>query len=148
MDQHQDHSRAHQGVAISIEKDSLANARSLKQRHSIQRALGFKNIVIYVLVFINLLLCSKLFSTWSRQQPQPGSFSTTSQNTLAPEEPPHEGGEDASTPEFWIKMALIVFLVLIGGVFAGKRIRAHMQLRFNREGWILRGHVQRHQQRA
>ncbi|KAF9956281.1 hypothetical protein BGZ70_009984 [Mortierella alpina] len=120
MDQHQDHTHAHQGVTISMEKDSLANARSLKQRHSIQRALGFKNIVIYVLVFINLLLCSKLFSTWSRQQPQSGSFFlTTSQNTLAPEEPPHEGGEDASTPEFWIKMALIVFLVLIGGLTIG-----------------------------
>ncbi|KAF9288554.1 hypothetical protein BGZ68_000107 [Mortierella alpina] len=122
MDQHQDHTHVHQGVTISMEKDSLANARSRKQRHSIQRALGFKNIVIYVLVFTNLLLCSKLFSTWSRQQPQqpqPGSF-LTAKTTLAPEEPPHEGGEDASTPEFWIKMALIVFLVLIGGVFAGK----------------------------
>ncbi|KAF9941015.1 hypothetical protein BGZ67_006071 [Mortierella alpina] len=119
MDQHQDPTHAHPGVAVSMEKDSLANARSRKQRHSIQRALGFKNIVIYVLVFINLLLCSKLFSTWSRQQPQSGLL-TTSQSTLAPEEPPHDGGEDASTPEFWIKMALIVFLVLIGGVFAGK----------------------------
>ncbi len=108
-----------QDVAIAMEKDSVANARSRTQRHSIQRALGFKNIVIYVLVFTNLLLCSKLFSTWSRQQPQPGSL-LTAKNTFAPEEPPHEGGEDASTPEFWIKMALIVFLVLIGGVFAGK----------------------------
>ncbi|KAF9574225.1 hypothetical protein EC968_007149 [Mortierella alpina] len=117
MDQH--HTHAHQGVAIAMEKDSVANARSRKQRHSIQRALGFKNVVIYVLVFINLLLCSKLFSTWSRQQPQPGSFSTTNRNSLAPEEPPHEGGEDASTPEFWIKMALIVFLVLIGGLTIG-----------------------------
>ncbi|KAF9950369.1 hypothetical protein BGZ72_007972 [Mortierella alpina] len=104
-----------------MEKDSIANARSRKQRHSIQRALGFKNIVIYVLVFTNLLLCSKLFSTWSRQQPQqaqPGSF-LAAKSAFAPEEPPHEGGEDASTPEFWIKMALIVFLVLIGGLTIG-----------------------------
>ncbi|KAF9135644.1 hypothetical protein BGW39_001524 [Mortierella sp. 14UC] len=109
-------------VAITMEKDSTANARSLKERHSVQRSLGFKNMVIYVLLFVNFVLCSKLYSTWSAGNNNTGAFSATGCSTLGEavgEEPEHEGG-DVSTPEFWIKMALIVFLVLIGGVFAGK----------------------------
>lgn len=113
---HDDH-----GVAITMEKDTEANHRSRKERHGIQRALGFKNIVIYVLVFINLLLCAKIFSTWScgRRTKDPGSFSAlAAEGTKAYGEGGE--GEDSSSPQFWIKMGLIVFLVLIGGVFAGK----------------------------
>lgn len=112
-------------VAITMEKDSAANSRSLKERHSVQRALGFKNIVIYVLVFVNLLLCSKVYSSWSssgnnNNNKDSGAFHANGCSTLGEGEGgEHEGG-DASTPEFWIKMALIMFLVLIGGVFAGK----------------------------
>jgi len=103
------------GVAITMEKDSEANLRSRKERHAIQRALGFKNIVIYVLVFFILVLCAKINSCYSVGRPNknPGSLAA-----LAATEPEGEGG-DASSPEFWIKMGLIVFLVLIGGVFAG-----------------------------
>lgn len=119
-------------VAITMEKDSAANARSLKERHSVQRALGFKNIVIYALVFVNLLLCSRLFSTWSfgnndKNNGDSGAFNAAAAAAAftplgeSMGEPEHEGG-DASTPEFWIKMGLIVFLVLIGGVFAGLTI--------------------------
>ncbi|KAK3839906.1 MAG: hypothetical protein J3R72DRAFT_446959 [Linnemannia gamsii] len=110
-------------VAITMEKDSAANARSLRERHSVQRSLGFKNMVIYVLLFVNLLLCSKLYSTWSAGNSNgsnTGAFSATGGCSTIEEEP-HEGG-DASTPEFWIKMALILFLVIIGGVFAGLTI--------------------------
>lgn len=114
-------------VAITMEKDSAANTRSLKERHSIQRSLGFKNMVIYVLLFVNLLLCSKLFSTWSsgsNNKNNVGAFNAAGascdSSTLGEGEGGEHEGSDASTPEFWIKMALIVFLVLIGGVFAGK----------------------------
>ena len=110
-------------MAITIEKDSTSpqtcSNRASRPRNA---ALGFKNIIIYVLVFTNLLLCSKLFSIWSRAS----AVSTPKQDNdwlmmamVGSEEPEHEGG-DAGTPEFWIKMGLIVFLVLIGGVFAGK----------------------------
>ncbi|GJJ76045.1 metal transporter CNNM [Entomortierella parvispora] len=116
----QDHS-----VAITIEKDSSSlqtcSSRASRPRNS---ALGLKNIIIYVLVFTNLLLCSKLFSTWSRAS----TVSTPKQDNdwlvmamVGTEKPEHEG-EDAGTPEFWLKMGLIVFLVLIGGVFAGLTI--------------------------
>ncbi|KAF8944637.1 hypothetical protein BGZ47_003965 [Haplosporangium gracile] len=127
---HQQHNDS-STVAITMEKDSTANARSLKERHPVQRSLGFKNMVIYVLLFINLLLCSKLFLTWSsgsnnNSKSNIGAFSAASAScdcsTLGEGEGgEHEGG-DASTPEFWIKMALIMFLVLIGGVFAGLTI--------------------------
>ncbi|KAF9311560.1 hypothetical protein BG003_007287 [Podila horticola] len=118
----------HSTVAITMEKDkSIAtNAkRSQQKRVAVQRALGFKNVVIYVLVFLNLVLCAKLYSVWSRDStPTPtgkhGSDALWA-TRLAGEEPEHEGG-DASTPDFWIKMALIVFLVMIGGVFAGLTI--------------------------
>ncbi|KAG0250088.1 hypothetical protein BG011_008655, partial [Mortierella polycephala] len=104
------------GVCITMEKEMHANARSRKDRQSIQRALGFKNVIIYILVFVNLLLCSKLLSIWSRRhEQQPGSNLLILRELNEPE---HGGGEDASTPQFWLKMALIVFLVLIGGVFA------------------------------
>ncbi|KAG0308551.1 hypothetical protein BGZ98_007637 [Dissophora globulifera] len=116
-------------VAITMEKDTSAHSRSRSERRGIQRALGFKNVVIYVLVFVNLLLCSRLFSTWSRQNyghnKEGYCKPTGSSGLLMTEEPEggHEGdGEDASTPEFWIKMALIVLLVLTGGVFAGLTI--------------------------
>ncbi|KAG0275289.1 hypothetical protein BGZ95_008961 [Linnemannia exigua] len=113
---HQQHDNTNV-VAITMEKDSAANARSLKERHSVQRSLGFKNMVIYVLLFVNLLLCSKLYSTWSAGNSKgsnTGAFSATGGCSTLGEEPEHEGG-DTSTPEFWIKMALILFLVLIGG---------------------------------
>lgn len=114
-----------QTVAITMEKGkSIAtNAkRSQQERVSVQRALGFKNVVIYVLVFLNLVLCSKLYSTWSKDTTttQPKGGKGYALWATQPEEPEHEGG-DASTPDFWIKMALIVFLVMIGGVFAGKQ---------------------------
>ncbi|KAF9361762.1 hypothetical protein BGX34_006939 [Mortierella sp. NVP85] len=97
-----------------MEKDSEVNLRSRKERHAIQRALGFKNMVIYVLVFFIFLLCAKIAVGGSNKNS--GSLAA-----LAATEPEGEGG-DASSPEFWIKMGLIVFLVLIGGVFAGLTI--------------------------
>lgn len=114
----------HPTVAITMEKDAsiATNAkRSQQDRAAVQRALGFKNVVIYVLVFLNLVLCSKLYSVWSKDattQPKGGNGYALWATQLG--EPEHEGG-DASTPDFWIKMALIVFLVMIGGVFAGKQ---------------------------
>ncbi|KAF9155197.1 hypothetical protein BG015_010687 [Linnemannia schmuckeri] len=127
---HQQHNDSNT-VAITMEKDSTANARSLKERHSVQRSLGFKNMVIYVLLFVNLLLCSKLFSTWSfgsnnNSKSNIGALNAAGArcdcSTLGEGEGGEDEGGDASTPEFWIKMALIVFLVLIGGVFAGLTI--------------------------
>ncbi|KAF9438763.1 hypothetical protein BGZ76_005069 [Entomortierella beljakovae] len=109
-------------VAITIEKDSVANAHSRQKRQATQRSLGFKNIVIYILLFVNFVLCSKLYGIWSRSRDNNddgyvrGSLVKTGGHGGEGE---GEGG-DASSPEFWIKMALIVGLVLIGGVFAGK----------------------------
>ncbi|KAF9904055.1 hypothetical protein BX616_001411, partial [Lobosporangium transversale] len=111
-------------VAITMEKDSCANARSCRERRNIQRALGAKNIVLYVLVFINLLFSLRLILAWSRQGDnsncnQYGSSSLFGKTTASKSGHGGEGeGEDASTPEFWLKMALIVGLVLIGGIFA------------------------------
>lgn len=127
LHQQHNHDDSSNTVAITIEKDSVANARSLKEGHSVQRSFGFKSMVIYVLLFVNLLLCSKLFSTWysdNNNKNNIGAFNAAGAScdcsTLGEGEGgEHEGG-DASTPEFWIKMALILFLVLIGGVFAGK----------------------------
>ncbi|KAF9110097.1 hypothetical protein BGX27_006777 [Mortierella sp. AM989] len=103
-------------VAITIEKDHIANPHSRNQRHSIQRSLGFKNIVIYTLLFVNLLLCSKLYSIWSRNNNiYNGSFATS---TLTEPDGGHEG-TDTSSPEFWLKMALIFALVMIGGLTIG-----------------------------
>ncbi|KAG0369181.1 hypothetical protein BGZ54_000112 [Gamsiella multidivaricata] len=107
-----------------MEKDMAANARSLKERRGIQRALGFKNIVIYVLIYTNLFLASKLFFDWSLEQNKSkndGALSAFATKALKEGEGEGEGS-DASTPEFWIKMALIVLLVLIGGIFAGLTI--------------------------
>ncbi|KAG0075190.1 hypothetical protein BGZ93_003672 [Podila epicladia] len=119
----------HATVAITMEKDKSisTNAKqSQRERVAVQRALGFKNVVIYVLVFLNLVLCAKLYSIWSRATPshptgKHGSDAVWATRLAREEEPEHEGG-DASTPDFWIKMALIVFLVMIGGVFAGLTI--------------------------
>ncbi|KAF9145725.1 hypothetical protein BGX30_007318 [Mortierella sp. GBA39] len=127
--QHSNNDSSSNTVVITMEKDSAANARSPKERHSVQRSFGFKNMVIYVLLFVNLLLCSRLFSTWSsgsNNKNNVGAFNAAGAScdcsTLGEGEGgEHEGG-DASTPEFWIKMALIMFLVLIGGVFAGLTI--------------------------
>lgn len=129
LHQQHNHDDSSNTVAITIEKDSVANARSLKEGHSVQRSFGFKSMVIYVLLFVNLLLCSKLFSTWysgNNNKNNIGAFNAAGAScdcsTLGEGEGgEHEGG-DASTPEFWIKMALILFLVLIGGVFAGLTI--------------------------
>ncbi|KAG9066939.1 hypothetical protein KI688_012851 [Linnemannia hyalina] len=119
--QHNNNDSSSNTVVITMEKDSAPNARSPKESHSVQRSFGFKNMVIYVLLFVNLLLCSRLFSTWSfgSNNNTVGAFNAAGANcdcsTLGEGEGgEHEGG-DASTPEFWIKMALIMFLVLIGG---------------------------------
>ncbi|KAG0002175.1 hypothetical protein BGZ79_003461 [Entomortierella chlamydospora] len=113
---------AHHGsnsVAITIEKDQQANAHSRKQRQSIQRSLGFKNVIIYILVFVNLLLCSKLFALWSRSRDDNDNNGSFASSALGEHEGEGEGG-DTFSPEFWIKMGVIVALVLIGGIFAGK----------------------------
>jgi len=92
-----------------------------KNRYAIQRALGFKNIVIYVLLFLNFVLLTKLGSMYyNGSQLQLQQFSAV---TL--EEPEHEGA-DATSVDFWLKMVLIVFLVMIGGIFAGKLPMARM----------------------
>lgn len=115
--------RDQHSVAITIEKDdSSSHKNSILNNKPTKNSsvVGFKNIIIYVLVFTNLLLCSKLFSIWSRASTVPAS---PEQGFVKfAEEPEHEG-EDASMPEFWIKMGLILFLVLIGGVFAGTQFQ-------------------------
>ncbi|KAG0044784.1 hypothetical protein BGZ83_009933 [Gryganskiella cystojenkinii] len=113
--------RDQHSVAITIEKDENSFQKDANNKGLKKSSVGsFKNIIIYVLVFTNLLLCSKLFSIWSRASTVP-TLPEQGFAVKTTEEPEHEG-EDASTPEFWIKMGLIVFLVLIGGVFAGLTI--------------------------
>ncbi|KAK3821175.1 MAG: hypothetical protein J3Q66DRAFT_332750 [Benniella sp.] len=105
-----DHSNDYNGRIHPARTDS-------KNRYAIQRALGFKNIVIYVLLFLNFVLLTKLGSMYyNGSQLQLQQFSEVSL-----EEPEHEG-TDATSVDFWLKMALIVFLVMIGGIFAGLTI--------------------------
>ncbi|KAF8937707.1 hypothetical protein BGZ58_002302 [Dissophora ornata] len=97
-----------------------------KNRHAIQRALGFKNVVIYVLLFLNFALLTRLGLTYSRQQQQQQAYRTSfavrggGGEEFGHGEPEEDG--DATWLDFWLKMALIVILVMIGGIFAGLTI--------------------------
>ncbi|KAG0229246.1 hypothetical protein BGW41_003090 [Actinomortierella wolfii] len=93
---------------------------SRKQKTFRQRAFGLKSIIIYVLFFIIMLLTVKLLKVVKHgsgmksgcDNVDPAAFFALSEGGG------HEG-EDASSPDFWIKMAMIVGLVAIGGIFAG-----------------------------
>ncbi|KAG0007999.1 hypothetical protein BGZ80_003973, partial [Entomortierella chlamydospora] len=80
--------------------------------------------VIYVLVFFNLVILTRLALLSFRGQNN--QFSTYCNsgffaNQDAPET--HDGGEGEDRPlDFWLKMGLIVFLVMLGGIFAGLTI--------------------------
>ncbi|KAG0013801.1 hypothetical protein BGZ81_000830 [Podila clonocystis] len=101
-----------------------------------QRSLGFKTVVIYMLVFANLFLWTKLLSVYYRSNnnswdsvscsngdaTNSGNFMfgvTSNSNMMKPNPPPEHEGEDAGSVGFWIKMALIVFLVMVGGLTIG-----------------------------
>ncbi|KAF9424638.1 hypothetical protein BGZ94_008011 [Podila epigama] len=84
-------------VAIAVEKDpsvAITAKRSHQERAAVQRSLGFKNVVIYVLVFMNLVLCAKLYAIWSKGSdnslPTPSGALWTAMH--GEEEPEHEGG--------------------------------------------------------
>ncbi|GJJ75393.1 metal transporter CNNM [Entomortierella parvispora] len=104
--------------------DQQCQGASKHERFAIQRALGFKNVVIYILLFLNIALITRMFSNYHRAPSKHcrGHASHSSDFTLwtLPEQE-HEG-EDATSIDFWIKMGLIVFLVMIGGIFAGLTI--------------------------
>ncbi|KAG0047543.1 hypothetical protein BGZ83_007424, partial [Gryganskiella cystojenkinii] len=117
---------------LSNKADMTKEQRSSKkERITIRRSLGFKNIVIYILLFLNMALITRVFSTYHRAPSKhcrgnghsgqsDASLSGVSLLTSLPEHG-HEG-EDATSIDFWIKMALIVALVMIGGIFAGLTI--------------------------
>ncbi|KAI1316204.1 hypothetical protein EDD11_010314 [Mortierella claussenii] len=94
-----------------------------KKRDAVQRSLGFKNIVIYVLLFLNFVLLTKLASGYWRPSPTspPQLFAQGKGLKHSPDDDEHDGG-DATSADFWLKMALIVFLVMLGGIFAGLTI--------------------------
>lgn len=101
--------------------DQQRQGSSKHERFAIQRALGFKNVVIYILLFLNMALITRMFSTYHRAPSKHcrGHASQPDQFTVwALPEHEHEG-EDATSIDFWIKMGLIVALVMIGGIFAG-----------------------------
>lgn len=88
-----------------------------------------------MLVFANLFLWTKLLSVYYRSNNNSwdsvncsnndatrdgGNFVFGVMSNTKPQPPPEHEGEDAGSVGFWIKMALIVFLVMVGGIFAGK----------------------------
>lgn len=141
------------GEQVASQEKPLNNNSTQKQRAmtttttttrpnrcTTQRSLGFKTVVIYMLVFANLFLWTKLLSVYySRNNNSNSSWDSVncsedatnsgnfvfgmmnhSNNMMKPKPPPEHEGEDAGSVGFWIKMALIVFLVMVGGIFAGK----------------------------
>ncbi|KAF9213740.1 hypothetical protein BGZ59_004918 [Podila verticillata] len=143
---------------VSSQEKFLNNNNTQKQRSAVmttatatrpnrcatQRSLGFKTVVIYMLVFANLFLWTKLLSVYyyrnnnnngnnswdsvncSEDATNSGNFvfgvMNYNNNMMKPKPPPEHEGEDTDSVEFWIKMALIVFLVMVGGIFAGLTI--------------------------
>ncbi|KAF9912077.1 hypothetical protein EC991_001023 [Linnemannia zychae] len=120
-------------VAIPSEKPTNNNEQHQQQSQRQQRPSGFKSTVIYVLFFVNLVLLTRLCSAyWLQEDPSSkfrtnGAFSVNnhhnSNNNKPHHEPEHDHeGVDVETLDFWLKMALIVFLVMVGGIFAGLTI--------------------------
>ncbi|KAG0364186.1 hypothetical protein BC939DRAFT_510101 [Gamsiella multidivaricata] len=102
-----------------LRKSASDGSSSIETRRATQRSLGFKNVVIYVLIFLNLVLLTKLCSTYSHQQQNYRIFALDEKE---PDRGHEHGGEDATSISFWLKMGLIVLLVMIGGIFAGLTI--------------------------
>lgn len=129
-------------TSSSTEKRTMTTATTKTtttrpNRCATQRSLGFKTVVIYMLVFANLFLWTKLVSVYYRSNNDSWDgvncsnidatsnsgnfvFGVMSNSNMKPKPPPEHEGEDAGSVGFWIKMALIVFLVMVGGIFAGK----------------------------
>ncbi|KAG0328166.1 hypothetical protein BGZ99_006036 [Dissophora globulifera] len=95
-----------------------------KGRYANQRSSGFKNVVVYVLLLLNLVLLARMSLTYHRRHAQPTSSfaAATHFGEKHGYVEPEDGGEDATSLSFWLKMVLIVFLVMLGGVFAGLTI--------------------------
>ncbi|KAF9437899.1 hypothetical protein BGZ76_010610 [Entomortierella beljakovae] len=82
---------------------------------------GVKNkntLLIYILLLLNLVLLTRLSLTFFRDRNQDITASIAA--FKKPDE--HEPEGDDNPVDFWLKMALIVFLVMIGGIFAGLTI--------------------------
>ncbi|KAF9977859.1 hypothetical protein BGZ73_004614 [Actinomortierella ambigua] len=113
----------HQCVCSTCGSSHKAPSRKAEARR--QRAFSLKSIFIYVLFFINMLLCVKAFKLimdWESSKEdgclQMGSIGVLTGHGGGEGDGGEHEGEDASSPDFWIKMALIVGLVAIGGIFA------------------------------
>lgn len=122
-------------VSIPAEKHPVKDNNSYghDQQQQQKRASGFKSAVIYVLLFVNLVILTRLCSYYYGRQEDPPNFSTNNaytslgahsnnhNNNKPHQEPEHDHQVgDYETLDFWLKMALIVFLVMVGGVFAGE----------------------------
>ncbi|KAF9962238.1 hypothetical protein BGZ65_009479 [Modicella reniformis] len=109
----------------STDSDKRCSARSArantKNRYAIQRSLGSKNIVIYLL-FLNFVLLTGLVSTYYSSHQQLLQQQQQQFSAFSDEEKPEHKGEAATSVDFWLKMALIVLLVMVGGVCAGLTI--------------------------
>ncbi|KAF9136018.1 hypothetical protein BGW39_009070 [Mortierella sp. 14UC] len=118
-------------VAIPSEKPTDSNEQRQEQQRQ-QRLSGFKSTVIYVLLFVNLVLLTRLCSAYWLQKEDSSNFRTNgafasnhnnNNNNKPHHEPEHDHeGVNVETLDFWLKMALIVFLVMVGGIFAGLTI--------------------------
>ncbi|KAF8929474.1 hypothetical protein BGZ47_001024 [Haplosporangium gracile] len=120
-------------VSIPAEKASTTdtNINGHDQQQQQKRSSGFKSTIIYVLLFVNLVLLTRLYSAYGRQE-DPSNFRANNafysnnhnnNNNKPHHEPEHDHhGVDVETLDFWLKMALSVFLVMLGGIFAGLTI--------------------------
>lgn len=118
-------------VSIPAEKVIPTDTNSNDQQQQQKQPSGFKSTVIYVLLFVNLVLLTRLCSAYGRQEDPSSNFRTNdafyssnhNNNNKPHHEPEHDPqGGDVETLDFWLKMALIVFLVMVGGIFAGLTI--------------------------
>jgi hypothetical protein len=124
-------------VSIPAEKhpDKDNNSNCHDQQQHQKRASGFKSAVIYVLLFVNLVLLTRFCSYYYGRQEDHSNFrinnaysslgaysnNDNNSNNKPHHEPEHDHlGGDYETLDFWLKMALIVFLVMVGGIFAGE----------------------------
>lgn len=114
-------------VSIPAEKVIPTDTNSNDQQQQQKQPSGFKSTVIYVLLFVNLVLLTRLCSAYGRQEDPSSNFrtnvafySSNHNNNKPHHEPEHDHpAGDVETLDFWLKMALIVFLVMVGGIFAG-----------------------------
>ncbi|KAF9931181.1 hypothetical protein FBU30_010624 [Linnemannia zychae] len=113
---------------------SIPSTKPVVHDHYQQKSSRFKSTAIYVLFFINLVFLARICSTIlkpedilsSLRTQHNNDFSTLnahSNNNKPHREPEHDHqGGSVETLDFWLKMALIVFLVMVGGIFAGLTI--------------------------